>query len=147
MNKNCKFNLTVPKEELDLRAEHANFYRLICAYRDLGHKQADVDPIAVKKPKALSELKPENFGVRCKDNVRLRGLLQVEKSESDIAEAVDILRKMYCGTISAEFNYLEVSIICIIKNPKFSNFEHEYFFLDLDRGRKRVVCEKFRKEF
>ena len=103
--------IAVSKEELEARCKYSNFYRLISAYRELGHKQADIDPIALSKPQALSELQAKRFGLDLQETVCLHGLLAGQtKNNVTIGEALNILNKIYSGTISAEFSYLEVFI-------------------------------------
>lgn len=99
------------KEELEARAKNSNFYRLVTAYREFGHKQANVNPIALKPPQSLGELRPDRFGLQLSDSVRLRSLLNCQdRDDVTVAEAVEILERMYSGPMSAEFSYLEVRI-------------------------------------
>lgn len=100
--------ITVPKEELDARAQQSNFYRFLTAYREHGHKQAEIDPISLAKPQALPELRPERFGLDLADKVRMEGLLRADKTDGTVRDALDVLNSIYCGTMSAEFSYLEV---------------------------------------
>ncbi|CAB0031967.1 unnamed protein product [Trichogramma brassicae] len=98
----------VDKADLELRAKNSNFYRLVSAYREFGHKQADVDPIRLTRPVPLTELDASRYGLKESDRVPLRGLLAAENDESSsLAGALDVLGCLYCGTMSAEFSYLE----------------------------------------
>lgn len=105
------FILLVSKEYLDIRSKNSNFYRLVTAYREFGHKQADINPISTKKPISLAELKPERFGLNLRDKVFFKGILTMGKEEGTIEEALQFLNKTYCGSIGVEFSYLEVIII------------------------------------
>ncbi|CAB0042891.1 unnamed protein product [Trichogramma brassicae] len=98
----------VAKSDLELRAKNINFHQLVEAYREFGHRQADVDPIRLSKLAPVAELDASRYGLSESDRVTLRGLLGAENAESTgLAEALDILRSLYCGTMSAEFSYLE----------------------------------------
>lgn len=96
---------------MQLRAKHSNFYRFLTAYRELAHKQSNIDPVALKKPEILGELRPENFGLGSKDQIPLSKFVNysgVDDSTS-IEDVVQILDKIYAGTMAAEFRHLEVS--------------------------------------
>lgn len=100
----------MPKEYLETRSKNSNFYRLVTAYREFGHKQANVDPVSPKKPTPLAELNPERFGLRLTDKVFFEGILTSNKKDGTVEEALEILHKIYSGTIGLEFSHLEVSI-------------------------------------
>ncbi|XP_058809659.1 probable 2-oxoglutarate dehydrogenase E1 component DHKTD1 homolog, mitochondrial [Phymastichus coffea] len=123
----------VPPEELRARAENSNFYRLLAAYREHGHKQADVNPIALRRPRALAELRPERFGLRLSDGVRLRGLLHCRERDATVAEALDLLDRMYSGAMSAEFAYLE------------SEEEREWFARNFEQCHNEALCDETRR--
>nr|XP_031847818.1 probable 2-oxoglutarate dehydrogenase E1 component DHKTD1 homolog, mitochondrial [Nomia melanderi] len=97
----------VPKQYLEARAKNSNFYRLVAAYREFGHKQADVNPISLEKPSPLSELNPERFGLRLTDRVSFDGILSTNRKEGTVEEALAFLRSTYSGTVAFEFGYLE----------------------------------------
>ena len=102
--------MLVLKDYLDIRSKNSNFYRLVSAYREYGHKQADINPVSTKKPKPLVELEPERFGLNLSDKVSFRGILSLGKDEGTVEEALKFLNETYTGSIAAEFNYLEVII-------------------------------------
>ncbi|XP_076662431.1 putative 2-oxoadipate dehydrogenase complex component E1 homolog [Halictus rubicundus] len=97
----------VPKEYLETRSKNSNFYRLVTAYREFGHKQANVDPVSAKKPTPLAELNPERFGLRLTDKVCFEGILTANKKEGTVEEALEFLDKTYSGTVGLEFSHLE----------------------------------------
>ena len=94
---------------MDLRAKYSNFYRLVTAYRDHAHKQANTNPVATRKPYAVPELDPKRFGLALSDVVSFDGILSTGKSEGTVREAVDILNEIYSDNMGAEFSYLEVN--------------------------------------
>lgn len=99
---------TVAKEDLESRVRHSNFYRLVTAYREHAHKSANLDPIAINKPSLQVELEPNNYGLSPKDVVSYRGILNVDKPQGTVQEAIGYLNDIYCGSLGVEFSYLEV---------------------------------------
>ncbi|XP_076179560.1 putative 2-oxoadipate dehydrogenase complex component E1 homolog isoform X2 [Ptiloglossa arizonensis] len=97
----------VPKEYLETRSKNSNFYRLVTAYREFGHKQADINPISQKKPMPLAELCLDSFGLHLKDKVSFRGILTTKREEGTVEEALRFLNSTYSSTIGLEFSYLE----------------------------------------
>ncbi|XP_017891896.2 probable 2-oxoglutarate dehydrogenase E1 component DHKTD1 homolog, mitochondrial [Ceratina calcarata] len=97
----------VPKEYLETRSKYSNFYRLVTAYRELAHKQANVDPISPKRPISVAELNPERYGLNLNDRVSFKGILEMGKEEGTVEEALKFLDKTYSDTIGLEFSYLE----------------------------------------
>lgn len=100
--------MLVPNEYLEIRSKNSNFYRLISAYREYGHKQAEINPVATKKPVPLAELKLERFGLSLDDKVPFKGILSMGKDEGTVEEALQFLKETYTGHIGVEFSYLEV---------------------------------------
>ncbi|XP_012280360.1 probable 2-oxoglutarate dehydrogenase E1 component DHKTD1 homolog, mitochondrial [Orussus abietinus] len=97
----------VAKENLEARAKHSNFYRLVTAYREHAHKRATVNPVSTDKPDFLTELLPEKFGLDPSDNVSFKGILLADKESGSVKEAVEMLNKIYASRIGTEFSYLE----------------------------------------
>lgn len=97
----------VSKENLKIRSENSNFYRLVMAYRHLAHKQANINPISVSKKQALSELEPEKFGLKLTDKVSFKGILETEEKEGTVSDALKFLNTVYCSNIGVEFSHLE----------------------------------------
>jgi probable 2-oxoglutarate dehydrogenase E1 component DHKTD1 len=87
---------------------------LVSAYREHGHKQANIDPILLKKPSSLPELQPKNFGLNLTDKVHFHGILFAQQNEGTIEEAIRFLNLIYSDVIGTEFTYLEVIFIDVI---------------------------------
>lgn len=76
---------------------------LINAYRDLGHYQADLNPL---KPGAtpLSELRLESFGLSSAQlNERFASGALIGKPGASLKEIVEHLERAYCGKITVEY--------------------------------------------
>lgn len=101
----------VSENSLAARNKFSNFYRLVNAYRKYGHQQANINPIALTRPLSSTELDPKRYGLDLNDTVGFTGILNTNKVEGTVGEAVEFLNNIYCNFIGAEFNYLEVSFL------------------------------------
>lgn len=98
----------MPKEKLEARAKNSNFYRLLTAYREFAHREANIDPVSFKKKESSPELNPERYGLDLSERVSFQNLLRTEKKEGTVSEAVEFLKNVYSGPIGVEFTHLEV---------------------------------------
>ncbi|KAK0098905.1 hypothetical protein PV326_000066 [Microctonus aethiopoides] len=96
-------------EYLENRAQYSNFYRLVQAYREHGHKLANIDPISLEKiPKTLPELNLNRFNLQLNNTVKFRGILYgCQNEEGTVKEAMEILNDAYLNHIATEFSHLE----------------------------------------
>ncbi|XP_033198783.2 2-oxoadipate dehydrogenase complex component E1 [Bombus vancouverensis nearcticus] len=122
----------VPNEYLEIRSKNSNFYRLISAYREYGHKQAEINPVASKKPVPLAELKLERFGLSLDDKVPFKGMLSMGKDEGTVEEALKFLNETYTGHIGVEFSYLE------------TEEEREWFAETVEKSSREPVTDETR---
>ncbi len=77
---------------------------LISAYRTLGHSAAKIDPLA-EKPREQPLLSLENLGFETTDlDKTVRGL---SDKQMTLRELIQTLEKIYCGTVGAEFMYIQ----------------------------------------
>ncbi|MFT9315661.1 MAG: 2-oxoglutarate dehydrogenase E1 component, partial [Acetobacter orientalis] len=81
--------------------------RLVRAYREYGHLEANLDPLGLKTPQARKELAPATYGFTEKDlnrDVYVGTLLQplLKGPAAKIKDVVAALRSVYCHTIGAE---------------------------------------------
>ncbi|OUJ15537.1 2-oxoglutarate dehydrogenase [Acetobacter orientalis] len=84
--------------------------RLVRAYREYGHLEANLDPLGLKTPQARKELAPATYGFTEKDlnrDVYVGTLLQplLKGPAAKIKDVVAALRSVYCHTIGAEYIY------------------------------------------
>ncbi|MFM1834099.1 MAG: hypothetical protein RJB52_306 [Pseudomonadota bacterium] len=93
--------------------------QLIAAYRNVGNRWANLDPLKRTERPDIPELNPSFYGFSDfgKNNMTLRDLLQA-------------LRETYCGTLTAEFMYIadqkikkwwQEKLESIRSTPKFTN--------------------------
>lgn len=84
--------------------------RLISAYRYLGHRQADIDPLGATMRPDIPELSPEFHGLSHKDMDTVfetgpRGGI----GKATLREILSKLSLTYCGTIGSEFKHISSS--------------------------------------
>lgn len=110
---------TVSEEKIAAKRDNANLNALIEAYRVHGHRTASINPIDyLQSAKELvPELDASRYGLSEQQQLSsLAGLAAF--SEQQIKTVSDLRRKLddtYCGSVSAEFSYIE------------DEFEREWF--------------------
>ncbi|KAJ8925254.1 hypothetical protein NQ315_009082 [Exocentrus adspersus] len=98
----------VPEDVLEYQCRDSNFYRLVTAYKQHAHKCSDINPVSFTKTSSVvPELDIQRYGFSENDKVRFKGIINSDKEEGTIGEAIDFLSKAYCKTVAAEFLYLE----------------------------------------
>ena len=113
--------------------------RLISAYRYLGHRQADINPLDVTARPDIPELSPEFHGLSHNDmdTVFETGSLGGIK-KAPLREILNMLSVTYCGTIGSEFKH--------ITSPEQkewiqSRLEQFYISPAISGKRKRTILE------
>ena len=82
--------------------------QMVTAYRSLGTRWADLDPLKrLPRPK-LDELEPSFYGFTDADlkQVFNVGSLKGLPENSQLSEILETLRQTYCGTIGVEYMYM-----------------------------------------
>jgi 2-oxoglutarate dehydrogenase E1 component len=82
--------------------------QLVTAYRSLGTRWADLDPLKRNPRPKLDELEPSFYGFTDADlnqtfNV---GSLKGLREEAKLSEILETLKQTYCGTIGVEYMYM-----------------------------------------
>ncbi|KAK9892284.1 hypothetical protein WA026_019091 [Henosepilachna vigintioctopunctata] len=100
---------SVPEQALQYRSKQSNFFRLVTAYREHGHKKASIDPISLSKHMSqIPELEVKRYGLNETDFVDTQHILECSGNRKmALKEAVELLEDIYCTNISAEFTFLE----------------------------------------
>lgn len=100
----------IDAEVVERRAKNSNIYRLIEAYRTYGHRQAQLDPLGIEKPKQLAELEPSQYGLKNHGSERfdLSSILNCPNASSlSLDDVLHFLRKVYCGSLAFEFQHVQ----------------------------------------
>ncbi len=82
--------------------------QLITAYRFLGNRWAQLDPLKRVERPAIAELEPAYYGFTEADfgAVFSTGSFAWGGDEATLREILEVLRQTYCGTIGAEYMYI-----------------------------------------
>jgi 2-oxoglutarate dehydrogenase E1 component len=123
----------------DNNRKQVGVIRLISAYRYLGHRQADIDPLGVDARPDIPELSPEFHGLTHADmeTVFETGSLGGVK-KAPLREIINMLSVTYCGTIGSEFKHIVSS-----EQKEWIQHRLEKFYLSsgLSDKRKRTILE------
>ncbi len=99
-----------PAAEQAVRAsaeKQAAVLRLINAYRFLGHRAADVDPLRLREREPVPELDPAHHGLTEADldTVFHTGSLAAP-DRMRLRDILALLRRVYCGTVGVEYMHI-----------------------------------------
>ena len=91
----------------EINQKQVGVIRLISAYRYLGHRQADLDPLGATQRADIPELNPEFHGLSHgdMDTIFETGSIGGIK-KAPLREILNILAVTYCGTIGSEFKHI-----------------------------------------
>lgn len=96
---------------LDIRNKESNFYRLVEAYRQHGHKCSDINPVSLSRHcSIIPELDLSRYGLENEQLVTFEGIIHCTQKDGTVKDAVDFLSTAYTKHVGAEFIYLEVRI-------------------------------------
>ncbi|MDB5902374.1 MAG: 2-oxoglutarate dehydrogenase subunit [Betaproteobacteria bacterium] len=94
-------------EPTQLGQKQFGVLQLITAYRTLGVRQANVDPLGRAEKPYIAELDPANYGLTEADmDTAFNTGTLVWKREATLREILDFLKDTYCGTIGVEYMYM-----------------------------------------
>ena len=82
--------------------------QLIAAYRNLGVRWADLDPLKRTERESIPELDPASYGFSDADQEAIFDTSNTffGKDRMSLRELLNALRETYCGSIGAEFNFI-----------------------------------------
>ena len=91
-------------------APHSGVERLFMAYRLLGHLYADLDPLCLAERRRPKELDPSYYGLDASDLDQPVSMVSIDaERDLPVAEVVDILERVYCGTVASEHLHISAS--------------------------------------
>ncbi len=116
-------------------------YRYINAFRDYGHFEARLNPLA-EALKSFPELSPLNFGIKESDlDTRFEVAKVVGLPGATLREVIQHLRDSYCGTITAQFS----EAMPTIRNWFINEFENGHKSFTLGKADKLRIFEQLAK--
>ena len=102
---------TVSVESNDQR--QVSVLQLINAYRYLGNRWANLDPLKRGERPAIAELEPSHYGFTeadLNDNFNTGSFAGLSGDRATLREILEALRQTYCGSIGAEYMYLTSTV-------------------------------------
>ncbi|MBL7689295.1 MAG: hypothetical protein JNJ49_14760, partial [Bdellovibrionaceae bacterium] len=116
-------------------------YRYINAFRDYGHFEARLNPLA-DGLKSFPELSPLNFGIKESDlDSRFEVAKVVGLPGATLREVIQHLRDSYCGTITAQFS----EAMPTVRNWFINEFEKGHKTFKLEKSDKLRIFEQLAK--
>lgn len=113
---------------MGLSEKELSVYNLIKAYRDLGHEEANLNPLYA--PKASENLHLKNFGLADKDlDAKFQIGSLVGKKGASLREILSTLKAIYAGTLSVQTMHTEPKV----QQWFIKNYESEAFKLSLEQ--------------
>ena len=95
-----------PATDCDLAAKTSAVDSLIYRYRDLGHLQANTDPLSPDQSDH-AELNLAAFGLTEADLERTFSPLRFPQQSATLGEIITLLKETYCGKIGVEFMHIQ----------------------------------------
>ncbi|WP_313077119.1 2-oxoglutarate dehydrogenase E1 component [Melaminivora sp.] len=91
----------------ELGRKRVGVQQLIAAYRNVGQRWADLDPLKRQERPSIPELEPSFYGLTDADQETVFnvGNTFFGKESMPLRELINALRETYCGTIGAEYMY------------------------------------------
>jgi 2-oxoglutarate dehydrogenase E1 component len=103
------FGLKVSGEDLAIARKQVHVQSLIAAYRFLGSRWADLDPLKRQERPKLPELEPAFYDLTESDmdmSFSASNTYFTTAEHMTLREIVQALRETYCGTIGAEYMHI-----------------------------------------
>ena len=95
-----------PVSDSALATKNSAVDSLIYRYRDLGHLQADTDPLSPEQTNHV-ELNLAAFGLTEADLDQTFYPLRFPKQSATLREIIELLKETYCGAIGVEFMHIQ----------------------------------------
>ncbi|MDR2506845.1 MAG: 2-oxoglutarate dehydrogenase E1 component [Candidatus Accumulibacter sp.] len=90
-------------------AKQVSILQMISAYRTLGARWADLDPLKRRRRPDINELEPSFYGFSSADINTLfnAGSFQGVSGRASFGQILDALKETYCGSIGVEYMYID----------------------------------------
>ncbi|KAJ2196446.1 hypothetical protein GGH18_001623 [Coemansia sp. RSA 530] len=119
-NEDVAYGYRVPKqfeypdyspEQLKNRQQQAALVCLVDAYRSVGHRATDLDPLHLQQQPSIPELNPARYGLsNMNEQFNIDGILEMPpkggSKTASIAEIHQTLVDIYCGHVAFEFEHI-----------------------------------------
>ncbi|MET0312299.1 MAG: thiamine pyrophosphate-dependent enzyme, partial [Burkholderiaceae bacterium] len=146
----------VASADSELGRKRTAVQQLIAAYRNVGARWADLDPLKRTERPPIPELEPSFYGFSDADQETVFNTSNTffGKDTMSLRELMNALRETYCGTIGAETNYItdqnqkrwwQQKLEAIRSKPKFSADQKKVILQNLTaaEGLERYLHTKY----
>jgi 2-oxoglutarate dehydrogenase E1 component len=134
-------NLSGLSAQSGLSAKELDVFRLINAYRDYGHFEANLNPLATAH-KAFPELSLLNFNLSDADmDAKFEVGALVGKPNGTLREIIAHLRQAYCGTITVQV----AEAMPTVRNWFIHEFENPANLPQLSAEKKKAIHDQLCK--
>jgi 2-oxoglutarate dehydrogenase E1 component len=105
--KSGQTRVVVASADLEMGRKRTSVQQLISAYRNVGARWADLDPLKRTERDKIPELDPSFYGLTDADQETVFNTSNTffGKETMSLRELMNALRETYCGTIGAEYMY------------------------------------------
>ncbi|MFD0667286.1 2-oxoglutarate dehydrogenase E1 component [Ramlibacter sp. MAHUQ-53] len=95
-------------EDAEMGRKRTAVQQLIAAYRNVGQRWADLDPLKRTERPAIPELEPSFYGLKDADQEVVFDTSNTffGKDKMSLRELLNALRETYCGTVGAEYMFI-----------------------------------------
>ena len=99
--------VVMASENIEMGRKRTAVQQLIAAYRNVGQRWADLDPLKRMERPSIPELEPSFYGFTDADQETVFDTSNTffGKNNMSLRELLNALRETYCGTIGAEYMY------------------------------------------
>jgi 2-oxoglutarate dehydrogenase E1 component len=100
--------VVVANRDADMGRKRTAVQQLIAAYRNVGSRWADLDPLKRTERENIPELDPSFYGFKDADQETVFDTNNTffGKEKMSLRELLNALRETYCGSIGAEYMYI-----------------------------------------
>ena len=97
-----------PSANKSIDEKQIRVIQLIQSYRNRGHQRANLDPLGIRKTSVCEDLDIDFHGLQESDLEKKfnTDTLNINQDEASLEEIINSLKKIYCGTLGIEYNYI-----------------------------------------
>jgi len=140
-----------PEIDYGARANNANVFRLIQAFRKHGHKCSKINPVPIRTLPGLDDMKeldPSLYGLGQNDELEsLQGLLHGDSTSiKTLSDVRSYLSTVYCGSMAVDFSGIEDESEHEWLVKKYEDYVTNRASLITDDERKRLAEEMLKSQ-
>ncbi|XP_078275593.1 2-oxoadipate dehydrogenase complex component E1 [Rhinoraja longicauda] len=118
-----------PRQAIPAQVDHG-LIRLVTAYREHGHKAAQINPLSQGEQTIIPEIQVLTELLQGNDRMCTGDLLSFGKGEATLEEVLAYLDETYCGHMSIEVSHLETAV------------EREWFTQRFEQLKKETLTQE-----